>query len=271
MASSGRLSSLGRWSANLLALGWSTWKLQHLFEVATQPRSLWELNVVFLSFMMIETLRVLKVSAPRAAIKQKFHGMLRTYGSPGVLLCRLRRISKPWSWTFMKGKQLVMHIADQSRYDCVRCLGYAESLTVRLRCVGKMAMVLECLGDQPGWLLWESLLRSNEIFVEPFGKPVISDFLTSNMQSICGQYDWSVFFDAWSGPNLGGILPRLRHYSKSSKMEMVRLAVGGSTGSGVCLSFRCSKSPDAPLPLAVRAKVILTCSDSLYIYIYTYI
>lgn len=46
---------------------------------------------------------------------------------------------------------------------------------------------------------------------------------------------------------------------------------GGSTGSGVCLSFRCSKSPDAPLPLAVRAKVILTCSDSLYIYIYIYI
>ena len=30
----------------------------------------------------------------------------------------------------MKGKQLVVHIADQSRYDCVRCLGYAESLTV---------------------------------------------------------------------------------------------------------------------------------------------
>lgn len=42
------------------------------------------IELLFLSFMMIETLRVLKVSAPRAAIKQKFHGMLRTYGSPGV-------------------------------------------------------------------------------------------------------------------------------------------------------------------------------------------
>ena len=217
--------------------------------------------------MMIETLRVLKVSAPRCCHQTKVpKGMLRTYGSPGFhSWCRLRRISKPWSWTYMKGKQLVMHIADQSRYevwdvrkrrivDCATPMCWEDGYGLGMSW-GPAGLATVGVTTSQQWNISWTFWKESRWFLI---------FLTSNMQMLLSMIE-AVTLPVQTLVISATVKAQFQVLQNGNGEACSGwINTGGSTGSGVCLSFRCSKSPDAPLPLAVRAKVILTCSDSLY-------